>query len=87
MRIPLSKDKDGYILKVYVKTGAKTTGIEGIEGDILVLRLKSQPRDGIANKELIERLSEILKVAKSQLEIVRGKRSKQKAIKIKGELI
>ncbi|MGB9710822.1 MAG: DUF167 domain-containing protein [Thermodesulfovibrio sp.] len=83
MEIPLSKDKDGYTLKVIVKTGARTAGIEGIEGDVLKLKIKSQPHDGLANKELVEMLSEILNVPKSKVEIIKGKTSKHKVIKIK----
>ncbi|GLI54227.1 DUF167 domain-containing protein [Thermodesulfovibrio yellowstonii] len=87
MEIPLSKDKDGYLLKVLVKTGAKITGIEGIEGNTLKLRLAAQPHDGLANKELIEMLSEILNIPKSRIEIIKGKTSKHKIIKLKGELV
>ncbi|WP_353683369.1 DUF167 domain-containing protein [Thermodesulfovibrio sp. 3907-1M] len=83
MEIPLSKGKDGYTLKVIVKTGARTAGIEGIEGDVLKLKLKSQPHDGLANKELVEILSEILNVPKSKVEIIKGKTSRHKVIKIK----
>lgn len=87
MRLPLSKDKDGYILKVTVKTGAKTAQVEGIEGDVLKLKLKAQPHDGLANKELVEMLSEILNTPKSKIEIIKGKTSRHKIIKIKGELV
>ncbi|ACI20543.1 DUF167 domain-containing protein [Thermodesulfovibrio yellowstonii] len=87
MEIPLSKDKDGYLLKVLVKTGAKITGIGGIEGNTLKLRLAAQPHDGLANKELIEMLSEILNIPKSRIEIIKGKTSKHKIIKLKGELV
>ncbi|GAB5045964.1 DUF167 domain-containing protein [Thermodesulfovibrio sp. TK110] len=86
MEIPLSKDKNGFLLKLIVKTGAKTAGIEGVEGDILKLRLKAQPHDGLANKELVEMLSEILNVSKSRIEIIKGKTSRHKLVRIKGEL-
>lgn len=87
MKIPFSKDKDGYTLKVVVKTGAKTAGIEEIEGDTVKLKLTAYPRDGAANKELIEMLSEILNVPKSRLEIIKGKTSRHKIVKLKGELV
>ncbi|GAQ95669.1 hypothetical protein TAGGR_3142 [Thermodesulfovibrio aggregans] len=86
MEIPLSKDRDGFLLKVNVKTGAKNSGAEGVEGDVLKLKLKAQPHNGLANKELIEILSEILNVPKSKIEIIKGKTSRNKLIKIKGEL-
>lgn len=86
MKIPFLKDKDGYILKVMVKTGARLSGIEGIEGDVLKIKLRAQPHDGMANKELVEMLSEIINVPKSKIEIIKGKTSRHKIIKIKGEL-
>lgn len=87
MKIPFSKDKDGYILKVFVKTGSKTAGIEGVEGDTVKLRLRSQPHNGVANKELVEMLSEILNVPKSRVEIIKGKTSRHKIVKVKGETV
>lgn len=87
MKIPLSKDKDGYMLKVMVKTGTKTAGIEGIERDTVKIKLRAQPHDGLANKELIEMLSQALNVPKSKIEIIKGKTSRHKILKIKGELV
>ncbi len=86
MKLPLIEDNDGYILKIIVKTGAKNPGIESIENDILKIRLKSLPKDGLANKELIEKLSEILKIPKSKIEIIKGLTSKIKTVKIKGQI-
>lgn len=86
MRIPLLKDKDGYTIKVYVKPGSKTSGIEGFEGDMLKIKLRAQPFEGSANEELLEMLSEILKVPESKLKIIKGKSSRYKIVKIKGVL-
>ena len=86
MEIPILKDKDGYTIKVLVKTGAKTPGIEGVEEDTLKIKLKAQPHDGLANKELIETLSKLLNVPKSRLEIAKGKTSKHKIVKLKGDI-
>lgn len=83
MRIPFLKDKNGYTVKVYVKPGSKISGIEGVEEDTLKIKLRAQPHEGAANKELLEILSEILEVPKSKLEIIKGKASRHKIIKIK----
>jgi len=80
------KDKDGYKLKVLVKTGSKMPGVEGIEEDTLQIKLRAQPHDGLANKELIELLSELLHIPKSRLEIAKGRTSRQKVVRIKGEI-
>ncbi len=85
MEIPLIKDKDGYLLKVSVKTGSKKAGIEGIAEDIIKIRVKSQPHDGLANRELLEILSEFLNEPKSKMEIIKGLTSRNKIIRIKGK--
>lgn len=86
MGIPLIKDKDGYIVKVHVKTGSKQSGIENIEGEQIKIRVTSQPHKGMANRELLEILSEFLSIPKSRLEILKGISSKQKIIKIRGDI-
>lgn len=86
MEIPFLKDKNGYFIRVHVKTGAKSSEIEGVEKDTVKVKVKAQPHDGQANKELIELLSEYLGVAKSKLEISKGTTSKNKIIRIKGDL-
>ncbi|MFN3699766.1 MAG: DUF167 domain-containing protein [Dictyoglomus sp.] len=85
MEVPLIKDKEGYLLKIIVKTGSKKAGIEGIDQDTLKIRVRSQPHDGLANKELVEILSEFLKEPKSKIEIIKGLTSKNKLIRIKGK--
>lgn len=83
MELPIYRDKDGYKLKIQVKTGSKKNGVEGIENDVLKIKLKSQPVDGLANRELLEILSELLGVPKSKIEIAKGVCCKYKIIKIK----
>lgn len=80
------KDKDRYILKVSVKTGSKKPGVEKIDKDKLKIRLKSQPYDGLANRELLEILSVLLSIPKSKIEIIKGITSKHKVIQIQGKI-
>lgn len=84
MKIPYTRNQDEITLKVLVKTGSKNSGIEGVEEDKVKIKLKSKPIDGAANSELIEFLSEIFKVSKSNIEIVKGVTSRIKIIKIRG---
>ncbi len=87
MEIPLLKDKEGYFLRVVVKTGARKSTVESLEKDKIRVQVRAYPQDGLANKELLEVLSDFLKIAKSRLEISKGKTSKEKIIRIKGEII
>ena len=50
------------------------------DGDIIKLKITAQPIEGKANKAVIEYLSKLFKIAKSNIEIVKGDTSKEKTI-------
>ena len=52
------------------------------EKGILKVHLNSPPAEGRANKELIEVLAKHFKVKKSQIEIIRGTKSRDKTVRI-----
>ncbi len=52
------------------------------ENGILKVHLTSPPLEGRANKELIQVLAKHFKVKKSQIEILRGAKSREKTIRI-----
>ncbi|MCX5815400.1 MAG: DUF167 domain-containing protein [Proteobacteria bacterium] len=52
------------------------------EGSELKVKLTSVPRDGKANEELVEYLSKIFKVKKSEIKILRGEKDRRKVISI-----
>jgi uncharacterized protein len=56
----------------------------GREGDVYRVKVNSPPVDGEANKELISLLSKKLKQPKSNIEIITGKTSRVKVIRILG---
>jgi len=58
--------------------------IVGLEGDILKVKVKSAPVDGLANQDLILLLSKRLRVAKERIEIVSGHKSRLKTIRFHG---
>lgn len=71
-------------IKVKVVPRSSRTQILGKEGDAYRVKLTSPPVDGQANKALIELLSKKLGVAKGNIEIIAGKHSKLKTIRIYG---
>lgn len=79
----LIKNQEEFIIKINVKTGSKKPGVEIIDNETIKIRLQSKPHNGLANRELIEILSDILNVSKSKIEIIKGTTSKNKIIKIK----
>jgi uncharacterized protein (TIGR00251 family) len=58
--------------------------IVGFEGDILKVKVKSAPVDGLANKDLILLLSKRLRVAKERIEIISGRKSRSKTVRVHG---
>ena len=52
------------------------------DGASSTVRLTSQPLEGRANDELIRYLSDLLKVRKSGIKIVRGEKDRRKVVEI-----
>jgi uncharacterized protein (TIGR00251 family) len=63
---------------------AGKSGIAGVRGDALLVRLNAAPVDGAANAELIEVLAGVLDVPKRAVSIVTGERGRQKRVRIDG---
>jgi uncharacterized protein (TIGR00251 family) len=63
---------------------ASKSGVAGMRGSALLVRLNAAPVDGAANAELIEILSDVLDVPKRAISIVAGERSRQKRVQIDG---
>lgn len=84
MQIPFKKTKDGITIDVKVQPRSSAKGIDGIVGGILKVKLTSAPVNGKANEQLIELLSEELKIKKSAINIIKGQSSRHKVLRIKG---
>lgn len=69
------------IIRVKVITRAKQNKVVE-DKDFLKVYLNAPPQKGKANKRMIEILKEFFKLKKSQIEIIQGKFSSQKLIKI-----
>lgn len=70
------------ILFVEAKPNAKKNQIEVLSDNTLKIRITAPPVDGKANNTLIEYLSEIFKVPKSYIKLLKGDTSKYKRIEI-----
>jgi uncharacterized protein (TIGR00251 family) len=71
-------------IKVKVLPKSSTNQIIGQEGDLFKVKLTSPPVEGKANKALIELLAKRLSIAKKRIEIISGKRSRLKTVRISG---
>ncbi|MCK4308650.1 MAG: YggU family protein [Candidatus Atribacteria bacterium] len=70
------------IIKVKIIPGSSKNKIIGIYADTLKIAITSPPVESKANKKCISYLSKHFDIAKSKIEILSGKNSRNKLIKI-----
>ncbi len=54
------------------------------EGGVYKIKITAPPVDGLANKALVDLFAKRLRISKSSVEIISGKRSKHKTIRFYG---
>lgn len=74
--------ENSLIIKLRISPNASKNEIINKDGEIKV-KVTAQPIENKANKALIEFLSKSLKIAKSNIEIVKGETSKEKTLLFK----
>lgn len=80
----LTETPDGVILNVKAQPRSSKSGIDGLLGDAVKVRIKCAPVDGKANKELVETLAEAFDLPKSRVIFKSGETSKTKRILLVG---
>lgn len=55
-----------------------------MEGEFYKVKVNSPPVDGEANKELISLISKKLRIPKGSIEIIAGKTSRMKVVRVSG---
>ena len=78
------QNRNGLTLKIKVEPRSSRAGITGPYGDALKVRLTSPPVEGKANKELIEVLAKEFGIHKKDVEIIMGKNSRNKVVRLVG---
>ncbi len=74
--------ENSLIIKLKISPNASKNEIINKDGEIKV-KVTAQPIENKANKALVEFLSKKLKVAKTNIEIVKGETSKEKTLLFK----
>eukprot|EP00871_Galdieria_phlegrea_P000184 jgi/Galph1/1166/GphlegSOOS_G5808.1 len=80
----LRRKKDKLFLELVVKPGSKRPGKICEFPEYLVVNVRSRPKDGEANEELIETLSKILSIRKTNLAIETGTKGRNKSVSVVG---
>lgn len=84
IKFKISSAEGGAAFPVRVVPRASKNEISGRHGDAIKIRLIAPPVEGAANEALIDFLSEILDVRKSQIEILTGHASRDKIVCVVG---
>ena len=79
-----SETAEGVVLNVRAQPRSSRSGVDGVVGDALKVRIRSAPVDGKANKELKETLADAFSLPKSRVSFVGGETSKSKRILLAG---
>jgi uncharacterized protein len=80
----MSKTEKSTRIAVQAHPGAKRNEVLRFEEGVWHLKISAPPTEGKANKKLIEFLSEILDVSKSNITIEKGTTSHKKLVSIQG---
>lgn len=75
---------DHITIDVLVKPRSSRGGIDGVEEGKLRVRISAPPVNGKANEQLTEIISDTFKVPKSGVEIIRGRTSRHKTLRVAG---
>jgi uncharacterized protein (TIGR00251 family) len=79
-----SKTHQKTFIRVKVSPNASANQVEGREDGVIRIRLTAPPIEGRANKSLREFLAKRLGTSKGNIEIVSGKQSRLKRVRIQG---
>lgn len=72
--------------RIRVIPRAATTTLDGIYDDAIKVRLQSPPVDGKANSCLIQFFAKLLGTSKSDVQLIRGAKNRNKALSIDAAL-
>jgi uncharacterized protein len=80
----ISDHPEGLVLSVRVQPGAKRSAIVGKHARGLKIAVAAPPVDDKANEVLVDFLRTALGLKRSQVEIIRGEKSRQKHVLLRG---
>jgi uncharacterized protein len=81
--IQLSDHPDGVLLPIRAQPGARKAGVIGEQAGALKVGVTAPPQDGRANAAVVELVSELLRLKRSQVELVAGLKDRNKKLLIR----
>jgi len=82
--LDLHEDRDGIVVKLRIQPKASRDEATGFYDRALKIRVMAAPADGNANHACVTLLARLFEVPKSAVRILRGERSRQKWVHIRG---
>jgi len=73
---------EGWLLVIHVQPGAKTTGVAGLHGEDLKIRIAAPPVEGRANALLEAYIARTLGVPKRCVSVIKGASSRRKTVQV-----
>ena len=80
----MTETPEGVILNVRAQPRSSRSGLDGLLGDAVKVRVRCAPVDGKANKELVETLADAFGISKSAVVFKGGETSKTKRLLLRG---
>ncbi|HLN28471.1 MAG TPA: DUF167 domain-containing protein [Gemmataceae bacterium] len=81
--IAISDHAEGLVLPVRAQPGARKAGVLGEYAGALKIAVLAPPEDGRANRALVDLLRELLRVKRSQVELLSGTTARDKRFLIR----
>jgi len=75
------------VIALQVQPRSSRNQIVGLQGELLKIKLTSPPVEGAANKSCCEFFAKLLHLAKGQVELVSGDKSRQKRILLRNQTL
>ena len=82
--MPVRADRDGVLVDLWVQPRAGRSGVAGVQGDAVKVRVAAPPVDGRANDALLRLLAEAVGVPRRDVALVRGQGGRRKTVRIRG---
>jgi uncharacterized protein len=84
LQLNVREHDGGASFELRVQPRAARVAVLGVHAGALKLSLTAAPVDGAANDALLRVLADLLGVARADLRMLRGERSRQKAVHVRG---
>jgi uncharacterized protein len=78
--------EDGFKMRFTVIVKFDSTGKVIVDGNEIIISLKSRPKGGKANLELIKKLADYFEVSNNEIRIISGKTSKKKLVEVQKQV-